>query len=111
MYQKPLIWAGYELAPAHTLVKSLPLIVTLVVFQESMKSPRRSDCQQKVPAPSKVKGAAMVEFTGLQIAPLTRAEAVPGPMVGLGRNDTANEIITKIARMMVTVERTLTWEN
>jgi hypothetical protein len=44
--------------------------------------PRLLDCQQKVPVPSCVKGAAIVAFTGLQV------ETVPGvgdaPVVGVG---------------------------
>src|SRR4051812_5726009 len=48
--------------------------MTLVVFQELMKVPRLADCQQKLPAPSKVKGAVMVAVTGLQ---------APAPLVGM----------------------------
>ncbi len=55
----------------YRLVTLTPLIVTLVVFHELRNVPRLLDCQQKVPAPSKVKGAVMVEVTGLHgTAPL-----------------------------------------
>jgi hypothetical protein len=47
-----------------------PFSVTLLVFHELMNVPRLLDCQQNVPAPSKVNGAVMVEVTGLQ-APVT----------------------------------------
>src|SRR5882757_9664512 len=43
-----------------------PLMVTLVVFHELIYVPRLVDCQQKLPAPSKVKGAVMVDVTGEQ---------------------------------------------
>ena len=62
----PLILAGREPAPTQMLVAFMPLTDTLVVFQELMKLPRLAACQQKVPAPSKVKGIVMVEVTGLQ---------------------------------------------
>src|SRR5689334_10226076 len=53
----------------------VPLSVTLVVFHELMYVPRLLDCQQKVPEPSKLKGAVMVALTGLH---------VPVPMVAVG---------------------------
>ena len=63
------------------LVTLTPLSVMLVVFHELTKVPRLLDCQQKVPAPSKVKGAVMVDVTGLQVPPPEVGVAVGGTEV------------------------------
>src|SRR5512140_1733168 len=49
------------------------------MFQELMYEPRLLDCQQKVPAPSLVKGAVIVPVIGLQVEP-------PPPGVGVRVN-------------------------
>ncbi len=69
----------------YRLVTLTLLIVTLTVFQELMYVPRLLDCQQNAPAPSKVKGAVMVDVTGLQAPPVGWVgEAVAvGPVVGV----------------------------
>src|SRR4051794_21946374 len=45
----------------------VPLMETLVVFQELMYVPSVLACQQKVPAPSLVNPVVMVALTGLQV--------------------------------------------
>ena len=50
------------------------MIVRLVRFHELTYDPRLLDCQQKLPAPSKVNGAVIVEVTGLH---------APAPEVGV----------------------------
>ena len=60
-----------------------PLIETLVVFQELRYVPRLLDCQQNVPAPSKVNGAVMVDVTGLQ-APTPAVGETVGDNVRVG---------------------------
>ena len=75
--------AGYEPDATYKLVILLPFNVTLVVFQELIYVPRLLDCQQKVPAPSKLKGAVMVEETGLH-APTPDVGAMVGVMVRVG---------------------------
>src|SRR6185436_7499174 len=75
MYQKPSAALGGKLlVKAKVLVKLTPLTVRLATFQELMLLPRLLERQHKVPAPSKVKGAAMVDVTGLQ---------APTPAVGV----------------------------
>jgi len=69
------------------LVKSTPLMVRRARFQELTKDPRLLVCQQKVPAPSKLKGAAMVEVTGLQ---------APPPVVDPIHKDTAETLLRKL---------------
>ena len=59
----------------------MPLTFTLVVFQEFRYVARVLACQQKVPAPSKVNGAVMVEVTGLQ-APLPGVGVIVRVAVG-----------------------------
>src|SRR5215216_2048021 len=91
MYQKPSAALGGKLlVKAKVLVKLTPLTVRLATFQELMLLPRLLDRQQKVPAPSKVKGAAMVEVTGLQAPTLgvgvrvgVRVAVGEGPAVGV----------------------------
>jgi len=56
------------------LVTFIPFTETLTVFHELIKPPRLLACQQKVPAPSKVKGIVMVDVTGLH---------APTPVVGV----------------------------
>ena len=58
----------------------MPLTDTLVVFHELMYVASVLACQQRVPTPSKVKGAVMVDVTGLHVAPV--------PDVGLGEAPT-----------------------
>ncbi len=70
-----MIFGGKLDAAAHLLVKSTPFTVRLAMFQELMKLPRLLARQQKVPAPSRVKGVAISAVTGLQ---------VPLPDVGVG---------------------------
>src|SRR4029078_9354703 len=70
MYQKPSAALGGKLlVKAKPLLKSTPLTVTLAVFQELMLLPRLLERQQRVPAPSKVKGAVIVAVTGLHVVP------------------------------------------
>jgi hypothetical protein len=60
-----------------------PFKVTLVVFHELMYVPRELDCQQRVPAPSKVNGAVIVEDTGLQAEPLPEVGEAATVWVGV----------------------------
>ena len=69
MYQKPPMAGGKVLDAAQRLLKSTPLMVRLARFQELTKEPILLARQQKVPAPSKAKGAAIVEVIGLQVPP------------------------------------------
>ena len=62
----------------YLFVKSTPLMVNFVRFQELMYVPRLLDFQHRLPVPSKVKGAVMVEFTGLQVLPPLVVVAVGG---------------------------------
>ena len=66
--------AGYEAEATYRLVAVTPLSVTLVVFQELTYAPSALACQQKVPAPSKLNGAVMVDV-GVQM---------PVPVVAVG---------------------------
>src|SRR5687768_2422720 len=52
------------------------------MFQLLMNEPRLLDCQQKVPAPSKVNGAAMVAVTGLHAPPVTAVGVRVGVALG-----------------------------
>jgi hypothetical protein len=65
------------------LVTFIPLTDTLVVFHELINPPRLLACQQKVPAPSKVKGIVIVDVTGLQAPPTVGVTVVVGPVVGV----------------------------
>src|ERR1051325_3568803 len=70
MYQKPSAALGGKAEVNwNWLVKLTPLTVRLARFQELMLLPRLLERQQSVPAPSKVKGAAIVELTGLHVTP------------------------------------------
>ena len=59
------------------------MIDTLVVFQELIYAPKLLDCQQSVPAPSKVNGAVMVDVIGLQVEPLMVVAVIVGVRVGV----------------------------
>src|SRR3972149_2079773 len=58
-------------------------MVSVARFQELMNVPRLLVCQQKVPEPSRVKGAVIVALTGLQVDPPPPPPDV-GVRVGLG---------------------------
>src|SRR5262245_49350539 len=91
MYQKPPMAGGKVLDAAQRLLKSTPLMVRLAMFQLLMNEPMLLARQQNVPAPSKVKGAAIVEVIGLQV-PVpgvgvrvgVRVGVGEGPLVGVG---------------------------
>src|SRR5262245_42141041 len=68
MYQKPsAALGGRVLVKANLPVKSTPLMVRLTRFQLLIWPPRLLERQHKVPAPSNMKGAVIVDATGLQV--------------------------------------------
>src|SRR6185295_19278738 len=84
MYQKPsAALGGKTVVNWNWLVKLTPLLVRLARFQELMLLPRLLDRLQKVPAPSKVKGAVIVAVTGLQVVPAPGVGVRVGP-IGVG---------------------------
>ena len=58
-------------------------MVRLVKFHELIYPPRLLDCQQKLPAPSLVKGAAIVALTGLHVEPVPDVVAVAVGTIGV----------------------------
>jgi len=68
----------------------VPLTVTLVVFHELIYVARVLACQQRMPAPSKVNGAVIVDVTGLHVPTPdvavtvgVRVRVLVGPGVGV----------------------------
>src|ERR1041384_1153638 len=88
MYQKPsAALGGKAVVNWNWLVKLTPLTVRFCRFQELMLLPRLLERQQKVPAPSKVKGAVMVAVTGLHVTPPgvgVRVAVTTGVLVRVG---------------------------
>src|SRR6185436_2049809 len=92
MYQKPsAALGGKAVVNWNWLVKLTPLIDRLARFQELMLLPRLLERQQKVPAPSKVKGAVIVAVTGLHVPTcpgvgvrVAVGEGPVGVLVGVG---------------------------
>ena len=74
----------------------MPLSEILVVFHELIKLPRLLACQQKVPAPSKVKGAEIVDVTGLQVEPVPGVFVRVGEMMGVGDLVTVNGVGVRV---------------
>jgi len=63
----PFAAAGYPVGSAYLLVKSTPLMVNDVRFQELIYDPRHDVTKQTCPAPSFVKGSVMLVHPGTAV--------------------------------------------